>query len=155
MIEATYFIPILQAKFYYIPPLHYKEDSKHFGELTYEILFPIAEAILYDAQQWGNGSIPHSLQLKLETSYELLLLLQVVLTCNLIRIQLLVLDGNPSKFPFEANGGEKRRKISGISVKSQQCTHVRHVQQRQNAQRLLATQLPTDPSNEQFLALIC
>ena len=71
-------------------------------------------------------SIPHSLQLKLETSYELLLLLQVVLTCNLIRIQLLVLDGNPSKFPFEANGGEKRRKISGISVKSQQCTHVRH-----------------------------
>ena len=75
-------------------------------------------------------SIPHSLQLKLETSYELLLLLQVVLTCNLIRIQLLVLDGNPSKFPFQANGGEKRRKISGISVKSQQCTHVRHVQQR-------------------------
>ena len=69
-------------------------------------------------------SIPHSLQLKLETSYELLLLLQVVLTCNLIRIQLLVLDGNPSKFPFEANGGEKRRKISGISVKSQQCKHV-------------------------------
>ena len=100
-------------------------------------------------------SIPHSLQLKLETSYELLLLLQVVLTCNLIRIQLLVLDGNPSKFPFEANGGEKRRKISGISVKSQQCTHVWNVQQAAPQRRLLATQLPTDPSNEQFSALIC
>ena len=35
--------------------LLYKEDSKHFGELTYEILFPIAEAILYDAQQWEMG----------------------------------------------------------------------------------------------------
>ena len=32
---------------------HQKEDSKHLGELTYEIQFPIAEAILYDTQQWG------------------------------------------------------------------------------------------------------
>ena len=29
------------------------EDSKNLGELTYEIQFPIAEAILFDAQQWG------------------------------------------------------------------------------------------------------
>ena len=30
------------------------------GELTYEIQFPIAEAILYDAQQWGNDQLSPS-----------------------------------------------------------------------------------------------
>ena len=44
-------IPILQAKFYYIPPLEGRFQT------FWGIQFPIAEAILYDAQQWGNDQL--------------------------------------------------------------------------------------------------